>query len=212
MSATRFTAHPAGSSDLDTVVRVSIMAFSDEAVIAWAIPNAVDRHAYMRDTFSSLLQSAVDAGAVILARDSGGTAVAASIWVPSRGSATADASARQTSDPRATEAYPDDPIKRRLEHVEAATRARTPPEEHMHLSAMATLLSSRGRGAGTVMVTAGLARARAHGLPVYLEASTVANRRLYARLGFHDLGDAIVLPDGGPALQPMWLEHSASRS
>ena len=127
MSATRFTAHPAGSSDLDTVVRVSIMAFSDEAVIAWAIPNAVDRHAYMRDTFSSLLQSAVDAGAVILARDSGGTAVAASIWVPSRGSATADASARQTSGPRATEAYPDDPIKRRLEHVEAATRARTPP-------------------------------------------------------------------------------------
>ncbi|MEV2242744.1 hypothetical protein [Micromonospora sp. NPDC049891] len=42
---------------------------------------------------------------------------------------------------------------------------------------------------------------------VYLEASTPLNRKLYARHGFADHGAPIQLPEGGPALQPMW--HSA---
>jgi GNAT superfamily N-acetyltransferase len=69
---------------------------------------------------------------------------------------------------------------------------------------MAALPRRRGLGAGTAMLRYGLDRARRLGLPVYLEASTPRNRKLYARHGFHDLGDPIHLPDGGPTLQPMW--------
>lgn len=93
----------------------------------------------------------------------------------------------------------------RVEVVEAAAQARHPEEPHLFLSSMATLPAHRGRGAGAAMLAAGLEWARALGLPVYLEASTSDNRRLYERCGFYDLGETIDLPDGGPSLQPMWL-------
>lgn len=57
----------------------------------------------------------------------------------------------------------------------------------------------------SAMLTAGLKQARRLRLPVYLEASTSDNRRLYERMGFQDLGEPIQLPDNGPSLQPMWL-------
>lgn len=71
---------------------------------------------------------------------------------------------------------------------------------------MAALPRRRGLGAGTAMLRYGLVRARALGLPVYLEASTPRNRKLYARHGFQDHGEPVHLPEDGPVLQPMWHE------
>jgi GNAT superfamily N-acetyltransferase len=74
----------------------------------------------------------------------------------------------------------------------------------VYLSAMAALPRRRGLGAGTALLRHGLERAQGLGLPVYLEASTPQNRKLYARHGFQDHGEPVPLPDGGPVLQPMW--------
>lgn len=208
MPTDQFTAHVADPSELDTVIRVCLEAFADEAVMAWVMPDSEDRHAYMRESFATSLGDAVDIGAVILAVDHAGAAVAASIWVPTDAPSAIPATAQHVPDTpqgsRRSDRGHVDPVQDRLETVEAATRTRTPQKAHMYLTAMATLPRYRGRGAGTVMLAAGLGGSHARGLPVYLEASTTDNRRLYARWGFEPLGDPIHLPDGGPTLQPMW--------
>ena len=221
MTTNRFTARTAGPSDHEVVLGLSVAAFADEAVLAWVMPAPAECEAYMRESFSASLEAALGIGAVLLALDGAGTAVAASIWVP-RDGADEEAGATSSSSPAVdggdfaavtagADEHPDDPVQRRLATVEAATQARMPAQAHMHLSAMATRPRSRGLGAGTVLLDAGLDQARSRGLPVYLEASDDDNRRLYARRGFRDLGDGIALPDGGPVLHPMWSEHEGRR-
>ncbi|WP_020015141.1 GNAT family N-acetyltransferase [Promicromonospora sukumoe] len=104
------------------------------------------------------------------------------------------------------------PATRRLAAVLTATSARHPDVPHVYLSAMATLPRRRGLGAGSAMLRQGIAMARGRGLPVYLEASTRRNQRLYARHGFRAHGAPLPLPDDGPTLQPMWLERVIHRS
>lgn len=103
-----------------------------------------------------------------------------------------------------------DPITRRLHTVAAATAARHPADPHVFLSSMAIRSEFRGRGAGTAMVRFGVERADEIDMPIYLEASTPQNRRLYLRNGFTDHGDAIALPEDGPVLQPMWRRPPAT--
>ncbi|SMY12868.1 GNAT family N-acetyltransferase [Brevibacterium jeotgali] len=207
MHTPRFTTRTAGPDDLAIVLELSLEAFVDEAVLAWAMPDPADREAHMRKSFSASLAAAIGIGAVLLAFDRDGTAVAVSIWVP-RDGAGQEAGAEEEA---GADEWTDDPVQRRLAIVEAATEARVPDQAHLHLSAMATRPQSRGLGAGTVLLDAGLDHARSRGLPLYLEASDDDNRRLYARRGFRDLGDGIVLPEQGPVLQPMWREHDGVR-
>lgn len=213
MSLTDFATRVADTADVDTVVRVSLDAFADEAVLSWVVPHPAERRAYMQEEFATSLVHAVLAGSVLLAFDSHGTPVAVSIWVRRSGRARAGSAASPTPAEPATGGpdaatsdgdLPEDAMRRRLRIVEAATSMRTPEDPHLHLSAMATALRSRGRGAGAALLTAGLEEAESRSLPVYLEASTSDSSRLYARNGFRDLGDPVFLPEGGPTLQPMW--------
>lgn len=197
MTAPTMITRTAEANEFDAVTRLCLAAFADEAVTAWIIPDPAARQEYMRHMFSTSLKDAIAAGALILAIDPGGDPVAASIWVP------------RTARPETPQAEPSsiaaDQQARRMATVESATAARRPNAAHLHLSSMATLPDHRGRGAGAAMITAGLERARTLDLPVYLEASTTDNRRLYERVGFGDHGGPIHLPEGGPTLQPMWL-------
>lgn len=200
MSASGIITRNATSAELGTVTDLCLAAFADEAVTAWLIPDPGQRQNYMRQMFSASLETVITTGSLIIATDSSGVPVAASIWL--RPTTTLD-------EPKLSAAEndeDDDPQAQRMAAVEAATQARRPDDPHLHLSSMATLPDHRGRGAGAAMLTAGLERARTLELPVYLEASTSDNRRLYERFGFRDIGEPINLPDGGPSLQPMWLD------
>lgn len=223
---TRFLTRTASGSELDSVIALCLEAFTDEAVAAWVVPDPAERGRYLRELFSTSLGAAVTAGALTLAVDDDGAAVAVAIWLPRTaefhrqdvpGSAPQHRSDLEGHlSAERTDRYEDDAERRapatgatelaalRVAAVEAATRARQPRVPHLHLSAMATLPSHRGRGAGAALLAACLADARQLSLPVYLEASTRDNRRLYERSGFADLGEPIILPDGGPAVQPMW--------
>lgn len=198
MTASTMTTRTAEANELDAVTRLCLAAFADEAVTAWIIPDPTARQEYMRHMFSTSLEAAITAGSLILAINSGGDPIAASIWI----SQTARTEIQGQQGPSTA---PDDQQTRRMATVESATEARRPNAAHLHLSSMATLPDHRGRGAGAAMIAAGLERARAHDVPIYLEASTSDNRRLYERVGFRDHGGPIHLPDGGPSLQPMWL-------
>lgn len=195
-----FTVRTATRTELDHVIELCLSAFADEAVTAWVVPDPVIRQREMRRLFASSLGAAIDAEALLLAISPEGTPIAASLWVPF----VEGAGEHPTSAPTGE----DSQTISRMAVVESATRVRRPKASHLYLSSMGTLPSQRGRGAGTVLLSAGRERARALGLPIYLEASTVNNRRLYERFGFRDLGAPIHLPDGGPSLQPMCLENA----
>jgi GNAT superfamily N-acetyltransferase len=197
---------PVVPSEFSSVLPVCIEAFADEAVSAWVEPEPKLRRGRTRELFATSLRAAVDAEQLLAAFLPGGDPIAASVWIDLDDAAPTGAP--PTSDVPGTQMHAqpeeDRPAARRLAAVLSATSARHPDVPHIYLSAMAALPRRRGLGAGTAMLHYGLDRARRLGLPVYLEASTPRNRKLYARHGFHDLGDPIHLPDDGPALQPMW--------
>lgn len=197
MTASAFTTRTAQSAELEATTQLCLAAFADEAVASWVVPDPICRQEHMRQMFSTSLGAAVAAGSLTLALGPDDEPVAASIWA-SRGAGG------EPEEP--APAAQDDPVLRRLATVQAMTKGRQPDVAHFHLSAMAVLPRDRGRGAGGAMIAAGLEQARRLKLPVYLEASTPDNRRLYERFGFTDFGDPIALPDGGPSLQPMWRE------
>jgi GNAT superfamily N-acetyltransferase len=193
MSMPHVTVRPSVPSEFDDVLPMCVAAFADEAVSAWVEPDPEKRQERIRELFASSLRSAVDAEEIVVAFLPGADPIAASVWADLHG---------VPPDPE----LPDDhrPVTRRLAAVLSATGARHPAVPHVYLSSMAALPRRRGLGAGTAILRYGLDRACALGLPVYLEASTPRNRRLYARLGFQDHSEPIHLPDGGPVLQPMW--------
>ncbi len=78
-----------------------------------------------------------------------------------------------------------------------------PSEPHGYLAFIAVTPEFHSMGQGSRMVRHHLATLDRLGLPAYLEASNLQNRRLYERHGYEPIGE-IQLPDGGPALYPMW--------
>ena len=66
---------------------------------------------------------------------------------------------------------------------EMAAQAR-PAGPHWYLYLLAVAPAGRGGGLGPALLTHGLARADAGGLPVHLEATTTRSRDLYSRHGF----------------------------
>ena len=192
----RLTVRPSVPSEFGTVLPVCVEAFADEAVSAWVEPDAERRQEHTRELFEPSLRAAVEAGQLVAAF-LGADPVAASVWVDLPGA---------PPDPDLPE--DDRQAARRLAAVLSATGAHHPDVPHVYLSAMAALPRRRGLGAGTAILRYGLEHARGLSLPVYLEASTPRNRKLYARHGFEDHGAPIRLPEGGPTLQPMW--HGAA--
>ncbi|WP_329026300.1 GNAT family N-acetyltransferase [Streptomyces sp. NBC_00690] len=188
------TTRLATASELEAVAALCTAAFADEAVMAWVLPDPDTRIQQMHSMFGSSLGGAADAGALMLAV-ADGERIGASIWLP------------RTGRPQPMELPTgSDPASLRLRAVQKATDTRCPERAHLYLQSMAVLPEHRGRGAGSMMLTYGLAQAKERGLPVYLEASTRDNRTLYARHGFRDHGEPIHLLDDGPSLQPMWLD------
>jgi GNAT superfamily N-acetyltransferase len=76
-------------------------------------------------------------------------------------------------------------------------------QEHLYLVFLGVLPAAQGRGLGSALLRALLARADADGLPVHLESSSPRNLPLYEQNGFHVTGGPIALPDG-PSVWPMW--------
>jgi ribosomal protein S18 acetylase RimI-like enzyme len=80
-----------------------------------------------------------------------------------------------------------------------------PEAPHYYLFAIGVQPSQQGRGIGSTLLKATLSRVDAEGAHAYLEASTEANSRLYARHGFETL-ERIQLGSDGPPMWLMWRE------
>jgi GNAT superfamily N-acetyltransferase len=77
-----------------------------------------------------------------------------------------------------------------------------PQEPHWYLPWIGVVPEAQGAGIGTALLSRGLARADAEGLPVYLEATNRRNAVLYARHGFEVTG--VIEAPGYPEIVVMW--------
>jgi ribosomal protein S18 acetylase RimI-like enzyme len=80
-----------------------------------------------------------------------------------------------------------------------------PQDPHYYLFAIGVDPAKQGRGIGSQLLAATLARVDAEGAPAYLEASTEANSRLYARHGFRVL-EKLYMADDAPPVWLMWRD------
>jgi ribosomal protein S18 acetylase RimI-like enzyme len=80
-----------------------------------------------------------------------------------------------------------------------------PRAPHWYLFAIGVDPERQGRGVGSALLRAVLAPCDARGEAAYLEASTEANARLYARHGFETL-EQVDLAEGGPRVHLMWRD------
>ncbi|SLM91943.1 GNAT family N-acetyltransferase [Brachybacterium nesterenkovii] len=196
---------PAAEAELPECARLITRALIDDAVMHRLVPGAEDRLRRMTAALLAELRGGAFAhGVVDTARnESGGPLLGVAAWVAPR-------------PPRCTP-------RRAVEHVRgiravglrrmpAAIRADHrltrdhPTMPHWYLEDIAVAEGARGMGVGSALIEHGLARVDADALPAYLESTTPASRRLYARHGFGPLG---VVDLGGGATATTMLRPAA---
>ncbi len=174
------------TADCDTAVGVLTAAFADDPVARWLLPGGPPATAEL--IFRPVVQAAAAHGGLAVSADG----AAAAVGLP------------RAAEPPVPdgEALPDQLA--RLRTFLALTEARHPTgQEHLYLVFLGVLPAVQGRGLGSALLRALLARADADGLPVHLESSSPRNLPLYEQNGFHVTGGPIALPDG-PPVWPMW--------
>jgi ribosomal protein S18 acetylase RimI-like enzyme len=83
--------------------------------------------------------------------------------------------------------------------------ARHPKEPHWYLATLATAPEQQGKGIGSALLEAMLARVDEEGVPAYLESSKERNVALYARFGF-EVVEEFRSKVGSPPMWCMWRE------
>lgn len=168
------------------------MAFLDDPVISWLVPDPASRLRFQRGFARYLLSS----GESELCTTADGAAVA--LWL------TVEADEGPDSlDERGREALRSafGPAADRVAHLSEAFADRHPHgQRHLYLPLIGVLPESRGRGHGGTLLRHKL---DSTGLPAYLEATSARGAGLYERYGFTHVGTPVHLPDG-PDVYPMW--------
>lgn len=185
----------ATAADIPTLSRTLAAAFEDDPVFAWVVRDAASRRAGLPATFIAFLELYLPHGETYQARNGAGAALWAPPATPLASEEGLERFGQRISDVLAGDAE-------RAFELMALLDAHHPAEPSFHLQFIGVAPGHQGRGVGSRLLTGMLDRCDATGTPAYLEATSVHNRRLYARHGFEAMGE-ITLPDG-PCLWPMW--------
>jgi ribosomal protein S18 acetylase RimI-like enzyme len=187
----------AGPSDIPQISRVMARAFTDDPVFSWVIPDEGRRRRLLPALFALFANAVRHHDAMYIA----GGAVAAALWVPAGQPAMAE------DDGEAFGALVEDvcgPDASRVFEISAAMEAQHPAEPHEYLWFLGVQPAWQGNGIGSALMTPVLAQCDIDSKPVYLEATSRANVRLYERHGFDVMG--VIDAHGGAPLYPMWRD------
>ncbi|MGX1808479.1 GNAT family N-acetyltransferase [Nocardia sp. NPDC055321] len=197
------TVRPALASDIPTMGKVLGIAFSDDPVFTWLIPDDKVRARRAALMFEALIRHQFFAtGGAEVALDDNGVLVGVAVWAPpGKWSSSGLASLRIL--PGLARA-----LRGKLAQggrMAEAMAEHHPKEPHWYLAFIGTLPSARGRGFGQALLNSRLDRCDAEGAPAYLESSKPDNVPYYERFGFEKTGELDVT-QGGPLMWPMWRD------
>lgn len=183
--------HHPGADARDAVEATLLTAFATDPVSRWVMPAAAQ---YLR-LFPLVLRHMGGAALAL------GTAVAAdgaravALWLPP--GEEPDMAALGTAFEAAGVIPPAD-----APAFFAAMAEAHPQEPHWYLPFIGVDPVAQGRGLGSVLMEAALARVDRDRMPAYLENSNPKNRPFYERFGFQVVRD--IHFGASPLMQPMW--------
>jgi GNAT superfamily N-acetyltransferase len=192
----------AGEGDRELVVRLLDEAFQDDPVSGWIFPETEDRRAKHPGLMAAFTDIVLAAGRIDLTED--GSACALWLSLPADDH-DGDGGAEDDGPAQVRQAV--DPDNERIEVIGRLTAGIHPSgRAHEYLWMIGVAPAHQGEGLGTALIESVFDRCDREGLPAYLEASNARSRKLYERLGFELAGPVLDLPEGGPAMWPMWRE------
>jgi ribosomal protein S18 acetylase RimI-like enzyme len=187
-------------ADAAAVAAALAVAFTDDPVFCWMLPDADVRRVATRRFFELVVD-------IVAPHDDAWTTAAgvtgvgvggAALWVPAGRAPMSDQRAEQFADELGDLCAPHG--DRVLELI-GLMDSRHPHQPHEYLWFLGVVPAAQGRGLGSALLTPVLERADEAGCPAYLEATSPRNGALYERHGFR-AGAALAVA-GGPPLWPM---------
>lgn len=185
---------PAQPDDLDACARLLAAAFLEDDVFRFFVRGNQRREQRLRDFFvATLATNAIPAGTLDVARRApGGEIVGVAEWhAPEPPPGTRVRALRHL--PRLVRAIGVRHL-RAVSRTEAKFRRFTPREPHWYLAHLAVGPQAQGMGVGGRLLAHRLTLIDAAPVPVYLEATSAGNRRLYERHDFRPVGTIELTP------------------
>jgi len=185
----------AGPDDIDTVADIVTDAFDHLKVIHFLVPDGSRRRTVARDWYRLYITHAINgAGQVVVTADAG----AAAVWFDR---------ASQSSEPEGYEKHLAELAGEylpRFQHLDLQMEAHHPTDPHWHLLFLAVRPDRWNQGLGSRLMDHTHARLDADGIPAYLEATGLQNRKLYQRHGYQDMSPPTIAVTGDTVLYRMW--------
>jgi GNAT superfamily N-acetyltransferase len=177
--------------DVARAVSVQVTAFSADPVMRWLWPEPREYLRHFPDLVHGFGGGAFMHGAAHVAGDFlGGT-----LWLPPGVTPDEDALERLTKETLR------EPARSEALSILEQMGAAHPGEPHWHLAFIGVDPAHQGRGTGSALLRATLARVDEQHLSAYLESSNPANVPLYRRHGFEVIREIRV--GGSPPVTPM---------
>ena len=186
-----YAVHAATSEQEQAVVDVLTLAFAQDPMARWALPEA---HVYLKAwplVVRAFGGRALVSGSADVADDGGGAA----LWLPPGLEPDGERLVRLTQAHSPARRLP------ALTEIFEQMAAFHPREPHWYLPLIGVDPARQGRGLGSILLRHALARSDRDGVPAYLESSNSRNISLYERHGFVRLG--IIQSGESPEVVPM---------
>lgn len=180
---------PARPEDAREVAALFAQVFADDPVWSAIVPNRALRRAVIRRSFLSAFARG-DAFDVVRGEDG---SILGALHFSAPAGPPEDASFPGGPVGRALQRLPW--VKRGAAH-DAQVHSHRPDGAHWYFQDIVVSPAARGQGLGSTLLSHRLAQVDADPLPVFLESTTPASRRLYERLGFAQVGEVNALPNG----------------
>ena len=184
----------ATAADVEAVARSLAIAFQDEPVSRWLVPDPVERAELWPGQLTILIERAIDHGAVYTTTEHAGVIV----WLDRTRPIPAPPADHRARLARACGRWID-----RFDHVHALLDRHHPTAPHHYLAVGGVHPDHRSTGLHTAMLRVHLELLDRNGIASYSEVSNPVVLDLAQRHGYRRMGDPFTLPDG-TQLWPVW--------
>lgn len=193
MSGRRVSIVRADMTEASQIAELIAVAFHSLDVARWLVPDPDRRAEVLPADFRIFVEHALAHGEVHTITDRSAVAV----WFPREGPLPEPTAYQHRVAAACGEAT------ERFLYLDELFDKHHPQDPHHHLAFLAVRPIRQRRGLGSALLRHHHARLDDRGIAAYLEATSPDSRDLYARHGYHQMGEPFRLPDQTP-MWPMW--------